>query len=736
MQTTSKRGYLEQIKAGLKTWLEIYDAQIERWRKSIDLNDFFGYQPPSLPIHCAVTEAFLYSLEKNKAYAERARERLISYRQFTKAYPEDYKYTHPEYENGLPPINSIFLILPYLQAYLWIKDSGVLSPGDHKAIESTVADSLSALFRFPEWGAHNRAAYRAAGLAAASLAFPNNPEASNWAQMARVLASDSIGNWSIEDSSSYHLMWLFAMIWYIDLTGRSDFFNHVTTRYYFDYFVSLLTPAGWIPDFGDSNWGSNWTCYIACMERGAKEYQDPKMRYAACKVYDRMIERNGKSKILGSPYDLIAAYLWMDENIAPEKPTFRSQEVLDDLVGKKIIFRSGWEDDSTFLLLNYKPETDYGYTPREYLKNTIPVEAEKAHHGHADENSICLLMHNETVLLHDSGYRERIPNGKYRADIYHNRIVARKGLPERKDSILDFLRDSGKYKPVETQKIDFITFREVDMSRTRVIDRNMGYQWDRVLIYLKRSDNFIIIDGIEILPEGDPEKTRPLTFSNLFYTRKILSRGEGYFDTWIDQIRGYRNPDRSALLICFPQHGEGGFWEGTDTTRRYYQKEKLIHQTVSKELKAGDMIAFVTVLIPHLKGADVKALVKNINVPEVSHYPRAIAVEIKKDDQKITLCVKLDLRMEILKENIRPRYNWESGAVRYGFVQTDAHFAYLKEGQKKLDYAFTEGTKIIYRGKEVFAAKEYGFPGQPDGEPMRKGVPKWRAWEGSMRISS
>ena len=49
-------------------------------------------------------------------------------------------------------------------------------------------------------------------------------------------------------------------------------------------------------------------------------------------------------------------------------------------------------------------------------------------HGHADENSIPLLMSGGSVLLHDGGYRDYMPSGPfgaYRQDYFHNRLVFR-----------------------------------------------------------------------------------------------------------------------------------------------------------------------------------------------------------------------------------------------------------------------------------------------------------------------
>ncbi|MFR1358391.1 MAG: hypothetical protein ACLSBB_14295 [Ruthenibacterium lactatiformans] len=63
---------------------------------------------------------------------------------------------------------------------------------------------------------------------------------------------------------------------------------------------------------------------------------------------------------------------------------------------------------STYLLYNYRT-WGLRQTDKDYLQNTIPVHAEKPHHGHADEQSICALCSGGAVLLRDGGYRDALP---------------------------------------------------------------------------------------------------------------------------------------------------------------------------------------------------------------------------------------------------------------------------------------------------------------------------------------
>jgi hypothetical protein len=414
----------------------------------------------------------------------------------------------------------------------------------------------------------------------------------------------------------------------------------------------------------------------------------------------------------------------MDETVRPERPTVGTQEALDELVGKKVVFRNGWDKDSTFLMLNYKPETDYGIAGRDNTRHTLVVEAEKTHHGHSDENAICLMMARGQVLLHDGGYREALPNGKYRADMYHNRIVVRSNRLRREDDVLEFLHDDGRHRPMETHRVDFYTFAEVDFSRTRATDRATGYRWDRIVAYLKAEDLFVVFDGIEAL------RPARLAICSLYYTHEILDRGPGWFRTRIGKLDGYGPEDGPAsLLLLTPQAGDR--WEGSRVTRRYFMDETCVYQATCGDFRPRDFASFITVLVPLDREDDPARVAARVALPEVSRHPRAAAVTLDWGGKAITLGVKLDLEDEILRSHVRPKYSYESGATAYGDVETDARFFYCAEKEGRLRYAFTEAVGFRYRGKPIFAPKGCSFPLQYEGPWVRNGTAKWRAWEKS-----
>jgi hypothetical protein len=725
---SQKSLYLEEIKrAAEKGWSD-YPALIEQWKQDYKPSVLWGYNSPGYPVYLAGTLAFLYEETKEKTYARRAAELLVSYGDLRSAYPKDYWKTRAEYAKGIPAIANFFFMPPYVRAYMRIRDSGVFDATMKKKIEEDLAGSADFVFYFPEWGTHNRAMLRAEALIYASLAMPNHPNAGKWKQMAEVLANDNLKQWEIEDAAVYHPVWLMALYSYAEAAKRAELFDSPLTKYYLQYFTKLIGPHGTVPEFGDARWTSGWEGlrFVTIFEKGAAAFKDPEMKWAAKKVFETA--KQFRSIIdVGEAYYLSDAYRWADESIKAKQPTSLSQEILEDIVGKKIVFRNGWDHQSTYLLLNYRDEGDGGWLHREFLRQTLSVEEEKMHHGHADENSIPLLMSKGSVLLHDADYRNDLPSGKYgawRQDYFHNRVVARLNKRDKNQSLLEFVQNSGAYRPVRTQKIDFLNLREVDMSRTRLIDEKLGYQWDRVITYVKEDDFFIVIDGIKIL------RSDYFTFANLWHAQHVLSRGENYFDVATDSIQGVKFSTERSLLVCFPETYAKTL--GAEPISRSQQAEHAVYQTISSQYKAGDTELFVTVLIPHKRGELAATLLSNIRLLKVSAAYEAIGLEINRGDRKSYLCVKLNLDMEVARENIRPRYLYELGKVSYGEFETDAHYLFATVESNAVRYSAANVLKVIYKGTPLMEALANTHGLQLDGSPDRVGFVKWRYWEDSV----
>ncbi|MGH7491649.1 MAG: hypothetical protein ACREOO_04570 [bacterium] len=723
-----KSKYLTYIKtAAEQAWQQHPDA-IAKWKANVNPSTLWGYNSPAEPIYLADVLGFLFQETREKVHAERAAQLLAEYGDLRTAYPKDYAQTRAEYVNGIPALANFFFLPPYVRAYLRIRDSGVLSDATKAKIEAELAHSLNFVFHFPEWGAHNRAMLRAEGLYYGYLALPKHPQAGRWKQMAETIASDNLTQWEIEDASIYHPVWLLSLFTYAEISGNEQLYDSPVMRYYAEYFKRLFTPAYNIPDFGDANWNPSWDRYIAVFERLADRYHDAELKWIAERMFEKAMALYPQAGT-GAGSSFALAYQWTNESLMAQMPKSLSQEVLDDVVGKKIVFRDGWEPSSTYLLLNYRDEGEGGFVHREFLRNTISVEEEKMHHGHSDENDISLLMSGGTVLLHDGGYRDGLPSGKYgqfRADYFHNRLVVRKNKRDVQQSVQEFVRNSGAYRPVRTQKIDFLALRDVDMSRTRLHDEALGYAWDRVITYLKKQNLFIVIDAVEV------QQTDYYTFTNFWHTRKIHEQGDHFFVTSMDSIGTLALPQDQHLLIQFLEHRAKTV--GTYDERRHYQDEVAIYQTLSSHYRAGDYEVFVTALMPMPSTANAAAHVQELRLMPMPDFPRAVGVEIKENNAVSILGVKLDLSSEVVRENIRPRYTWEAGRVRYGDFETDAHFLFATISGNEMRYSASEVLKVLYKGKALMEALPNTHGLQLDGAPDRVGFVKWRYWEDKVTL--
>ncbi len=726
-----KSQYLDEIKKSAEKGWKEYPDVIAQWKKNTKPNILWGYDSPAHPIYLASTLAFLYEQTQDKSYATKTVELLAMYGDLRNTYPKDYAKARAEYMNGVPAIANFFFMAPYIRAYLRIRNSGVLDEKTRQKIETDLAGSADFIFHFPEWGAHNRAILRAEALIYAALAMPNHPHAKKWRQMAEVIAGDNLKQWEIEDATVYHPVWLLSLFSYAEAANKPELYQTPIIKYYLEYFTRLIAPSGMIPEFGDARWSSSLEGlrFVPIFEKGAAVYKSPEMKWAA-QITLQTSQKRSDVVGVGEAYMLTDAYRWADEAITPQRPTSLSQEVLEDVVGKKIVFRNGWDESSTYMLLNYRDEGDGGWLHREFLRQTISVEEEKMHHGHSDENSIALLMSKGSVLLSDAGYRDDLPSGKFgafRADYYHNRLVARKNKRDKyQTSLLEFVQNSGAYRPVRTQKIDFLNLKEVDMSRTRLIDDNLGYQWDRVITYVKEQNFFIVVDGIKII------RSDFFTFTNFWHAQHVLARGEHYFDVATDSIQTYKFSPQQSLLIYFPE--TYAKTAGVEPIRRSYQDEQAIYQTQSSGYKRGDTEVFVTVLIPHDRSIKPETLLPKVKLVEVSAPYKAVGLEIANGERKSILGVKIDLEMEIARENIRPRYLYDLGKVKYGDLETDAHFLFATVDKNTISYSASNVLKVIHRGKPLMEALPNTHGLQLDGAPDRVGFVKWRYWEDAVQI--
>jgi len=744
--------YLEYARAAADWVWSHYDELVAKWRQGFDPENVFGYRPPGGLLEMAAISAHLYEKEKKPEYASRAKKVLLTYGDFRSAYPDWAAAKRADYVDGVPALPDFFTIMRYIRAFDIMRRLGALSPSEIQKAEGEIARSAEYILRSQEWGTMNRSMLRAECLAWALRALPNHPRAKIWDMQRRALGDDNWGNWQIEDATIYNGVWLYSILGYADALNRyAEIFETPEMYYYAHYYLHLMSPAGMIPDFGDAHWEANWYYYLVFFEAAASAYKDPHLKWAAATIGRRFIDFKGTPSV-GLGYMLLDCYRWGSDTVKPAPPASLSEEVMEDVQGKKIVFRSGWEPENTYMLLNYRDEGDGGLNFRDYLRDSIPVEEEKMTHGHADENSIPLLMSGGSVLLHDAGYRDYMPSGPfgaYRQDYFHNRLCVR---PEKifmgqkkgeyrysireaveSQNLLDFLRNAGSYRRVRTQKVDFLELEDFAYSRTRLVDDGWGYDWDRVIAFVKKPEMFVVFDIFKARKEDW------FTLANLWHARQILARGDHWYRTIYDKIQNSLLPADKNLLILFPSTHYR--LEGVEPIKRHYQDEFLIHQTAAQHFELGETAGFITVLIPHAKDAAYLDWTGRVRMLPSEPDGAGLAVEIKMEDKTFVVAAKSDLRRDIIRDWRRPRYLYEAGKIRFGDFSTDGDFVFASTAGEvspaegtRLDYTIVNLTKAFFRDQPLFEAKEAVFGLAYDASPDGPGLGKVRYWRDGVKV--
>ncbi len=713
--------YLAFLVKGYEREVGRLDEEIAAWEQQFSNDDpLLGYRAPKWPLQMACVAAYLYSQNGRVEFAYQARDTLLRYREFVQRYPRSAAESRPEYSQGVPPLDAVFDPIIFGPACERIMP--ILSVEERNTLAEIAADSLRLIWRFPEWGGHNRAMLRAASLAVCAHAFNDHPEAAAWIELADELAEESWGRWSIEDTMMYPAHWLRALIVYAEARGRLDEFTQfIQPRMHLKSIVQMLSPLGILPDFGDSHWlmHSHWE-WMSLLEWGAAIYQDASMKWAAGRIWQ--VQQKETPSIYASQA-LMMCHSWSSDSTKEALPG-NILDALDDLVVKKLVFRTGWEANSSYACVNYRDEGDYGRVVREYLRTNLAVSAEKMHHGHADEGSFAMLVHDGTLLLHESGYRESPPDGIYRADLYHNRVVWRQGIRLSGSTAWNSLNDNGHYKPVRTDRLYQTSLLGIDIRRIRVTDETQGLSWDRSIFFLPKPTCWVVVDTIMAT------RTAPHTFGLLWWTSDVLEQEGNWLKTHLSGIQTWKNANRSALWIGIPKiHGQQTELH-VETARRSFQNETMIADLWSGDARAGRSLNYVSLLVP--RSVDDPLQVDEMAVQVFPSEPdgRGLAVSLTLQGEVITMVTLNDLTASFLQEDIRPRYNFEQGSYRIGAISSDAAFSILRSNSNGIQAGMINGTRLEVNDRLVYQMP-FNAMFQED-RSFRQGITARFRWQGQV----
>jgi hypothetical protein len=278
---------------------------------------------------------------------------------------------------------------------------------------------------------------------------------------------------------------------------------------------------------------------------------------------------------------------------------------------------------------------------------------------------------------------------------------------------------------VRTKKIDFLSLRDVDYSRSRITDDGIGYEGDRIVFYVKALDCFVVVDALRFT------RQTYLTMANLWHTRQVLARGAGWYDTAYDSLQTLDVRGSDRLLIQFPENEH--LAEGVESQLRYWQREQVIYQLTGRHGYRNDIQRFVTVLVPHGPSEKPEELAARVRMLPTDDPDKSVCVSITKGDTTYVLGAKLDLESELVHSWRRPMYSYESGKSRYGEYETDAFTLCAVETPATSHYSVVGAVRVVHRGKVLYEQLPVTSSLRFDGGPDITGTPKMRMWEGEFK---
>ncbi len=625
-----------------------------------------------------------------------------------------------------PTLGWMFEPEPYISTYNEIKDIADFTDEETAYVETVVELAMRPIERMPEYGPMNRSMLRALNLAAAGSSFPEHEEAAKWLKMGRHIFADSLNKWSMEDSGAYQGIWLYSFIAYNEYVPTVRTEENYVVKHYADLWARLVTPLGFIPDYGDWDLAEDWVHIAAVMEKCATLYHSAELKYAVNRFTEAQVGHasglaGGIERFLRQ---LVSAHDWSNDDLAERQPPPHSQEACDDTIGKKCVFRNGWDRASSYLLLNYRDEPETNEIYRKNLTLTIPVKAEKTHHGHSDENALCMLVAQERILLAESGYRKGSERDcTYRSDYYHNKLIVRKGVTKMY-SFFDHIIDFGEYNPVRTERIYFYRFDEVDCSRTRLYDTRNAAVCDRIVYYLKKEGCFIVNDVV--LPQEDGSYTvgpvyhaqdiKPAGSSSYVLSQTEISRG---------QELTYTQPDDVKLYLHFPMNEYDVELQAID---RAYRNQMTVSQFFAGYANNQFPLFFSSVLYPSQQGKP--SFFDSFNYQK---KPKGVGLQFSIGERCYTLFDRYCYESKIEDLNKRPAYSFDAGREHVFELETDAYSALTIQDSDSAYFCCVDFSTLIYKGRSFFEMEAMEQLQLDFKDPLKR-TTSWSNWDDRVQM--
>ncbi len=315
----------------------------------------------------------------------------------------------------------------------------------------------------PERETMNRASYGGASCQAMLAEFPEHPHAEAW----RNYADAVWGDWTthrdtIEDGAGYNALWLLTMLVMADERGE-PLAPPDELRALLERWAVQVTPAGTMPDYGDTYFHVPTALWCALFARAATVLEDGRYERLARELFEYR-----RSQFAGQIAEDPSHMHWLAWACTEPGPEEAEPELRSTVTRR--VDRYGWTLFDKLILRDARPHR--GEWPASFAMVNLH---DMGYHGHADAGAVVSLVRGDTVHLHELGYHAD-------QDRYHNSLLVlphEAPFPERErefmagswnHAVLDLRRPftyTGRSAP-DLSRIDALFFRIDDEDATNL----------------------------------------------------------------------------------------------------------------------------------------------------------------------------------------------------------------------------------------------------------------------------
>lgn len=598
-----------------------------------------------------------------------------------------------------------------------LRRKGLVTPGDEQWLKQTLLRlrQYEAAWQPGDglWrGSHHRSVAQGTNHLLAATLYPDEPEAAKWKAYGETVWNDW---WQFRDiginDTSYFYSSLSNILRTADLLNRREMFTDAKARAtVWDRLVHETTPDGVLIPYGShTGWHGLAGVRIWALELAARATRDGRYRYAASRLMNfgqargfspthhhwnamsieaialaalacddsvKPVRPDGGSRVLSRP-EIVRLFAEQVRQRFPDAGGVDCEMYMTDrTMPHKLVLRSGWNPGDLFMLVECYPRHDP-------LNPTAIVALERFSSSFAEMTSEKFISRENAVRIDDLSGKARF------VGTAGQRGGWPKELPlgyDRMESSVEAFSDHALATHARLKVTNYMGFHAVQT---------------RELLFVK--NRFVLMRDETAFDDTFRARAGPV-----WNTQNVGDkRGQNWVDTWFTAHwyqghRLYENAPYDLLLYYAPR--EGASLTVTDppsqTTLAEPQGSALGRLKVTQyawegDVRPGDRVQFVSLLLPHAPSVDAASLAGKIRVIRDEPGVAAVAVSPAPGRWEMALLNRTGKRLTVTG----PR----------GSVTTDACALYLDlDGSKPARYMARAATLLQVGDMVLRKAKERG----------------------------